>query len=200
MRQRKLAYAAACLCAAALITTVSIADDKKPALDQNAMMEVYMKAATPGPVHAEMAKMAGKWKLDVTSWMAPGAPPEKSTGTAEFKTILGGRFLQQEVKSEMGGMPFEGMGIEGYDNVSKERFGMWVDNMGTGGMVMKGKCGVGEKVCKFSGSYNDPMTGKAKRVREVLTMNNDNSFAFEMWGPDEAGKEFKVLQIVYTRG
>ena len=43
----------------------------------------------------ELAKMAGKWKLQVSSWMAPGAPPMKSEATAEFTSIMGGRFLQQ---------------------------------------------------------------------------------------------------------
>jgi hypothetical protein len=146
-----------------------------------------------------MKKMVGTWKIDVTSWMEPGAPPEKSTGTAEFKLLMDGRYLQQQVKSQMGGMPFEGMGIEGYDNVTKERFGFWIDNMGTGAMVARGKCGVGEKVCKFTGSYNDPLTGKAKNIREVITMNNDNSFTFEMFGPDNAGKDYKVMEILYTR-
>src|SRR5205809_778246 len=56
---------------------------------EQAMMEKYMKAATPGPEHQAMAKMAGKWNLKVTAWMAPGAPPQTSNGTAEFRSILG---------------------------------------------------------------------------------------------------------------
>src|SRR5205807_2748449 len=46
-----------------------------PSPEVQAMMEKYQKAATPGPEHQHMAKMAGKWKLAVTSWPAPGAPP-----------------------------------------------------------------------------------------------------------------------------
>ncbi len=30
------------------------------------------------------------------------------------------------------GMPFEGMGIDGYDNLAKQYVSTWVDNMGTG--------------------------------------------------------------------
>jgi len=37
------------------------------------------------------------------------------------------------------GMPFEGMGLDGYDNASKEYISIWIDNMGTGIMYMKGK-------------------------------------------------------------
>jgi serine/threonine protein kinase len=171
----------------------------KPAMDQTAMMEKYMKAATPGPEHQEMAKLAGTWKLDVTQWLTPGATPEKSTATAEFESILGGRYMQQKVHGEMGGQPFEGMGYEGFDNVSKERFGTWIDNMSTGSMLTHGKCAVGAKTCTLTGSMNDPLTGKLCKVREVITRKGDNSFTFDMYGPDQTGKEFQMMQIVYTR-
>lgn len=170
-----------------------------PAMDPNAMMAAYARAATPGPEHAEMAKMAGDWKLDVSSWMAPGAPPEKSTATAKFESILGGRYLRQTVDGTMGGQPFQGSGTEGFDNATKERWSTWVDNMGTGMMVSKGKCPAGAKTCTMHGSFSDPLSGKAMTCREVMTKNGDNSFTFDMYGPDPAGKEFHMMQIVYTR-
>jgi hypothetical protein len=146
-----------------------------------------------------MAKMAGNWKLAVTMWMAPGAPPAKSVGTAEFKPILGGRYLQQEVRGDMNGQAFEGLGVEGYDNVTKERFATWVDNMGTGAMITKGKCGTHAKKCTLKGKVPDPIAGKEVPVTETITMNDDNSFTFEMQGPGPDGKVFKTLEIVYTR-
>src|SRR5438105_4065574 len=123
-----------------IVSTAALADEPKKEMsaEEKAMMDKYMKAATPGPEHAQMAKMAGKWKLQVTSWMKPGAPPMKSDGTAEYRSIMGGRFLEQEVHGDMAGQPFEGRGVEGYDNVTKEHWGTWVDNMGTTTMLMKG--------------------------------------------------------------
>src|SRR5439155_6493988 len=82
------------------------ADTKAPpqmSAAEQEMMQKYMQAATPGPEHQRLAKLAGKWKLQFTSWFAPGAPPQKSEGTAEFKTVLGGRYVQQEVKGDMAG-------------------------------------------------------------------------------------------------
>ncbi len=171
----------------------------EPAMDERAVMEKYMKAALPGPEHEKMAKMAGKWKLAVTMWMAPGAPPQKSDATAEFKPILGGRYLQQEVRGNMNGQPFEGMGVEGYDNVTKERFGTWVDSMSTGAMVMKGKCAAGAKKCTLKGKVSDAIAGKEVPVSETVTVNDDNSFTFEMQGPGPDGKMFKTVEILYTR-
>src|SRR5260370_8178155 len=121
------------------------------------MMEKYTKAATPGPEHQQMAKMAGKWKLQVVAWMAPGAPPMKGYGTAEFRTILGGRYLEQEVHGSMGDQPFEGRGLEGFDNITKTRFGTWVDSMGTGPMVMKGKCAAAPKPRTLNGQTPHPL-------------------------------------------
>ena len=162
------------------------------------MMEKYMKAATPGPEHQAMAKLAGKWNLKVTAWMAPGAPPQTSTGTAEFRTILDGRFLEQVAHGDMGGMPFEGHGLEGYDNVTHERWGTWVDTMTTGVMVMKGKC-KDLKKCTTTGKISDAAAGKAVPVTTTTTMKDDNTMVMEMSGPGPGGKVFKTMEIVYTR-
>ena len=163
------------------------------------MMQKYMQAATPGPEHQKLAKLAGKWKLQVTSWFAPGAPPQKSDGTAEFKTILGGRYVQQEVKGEMGGQPFEGTGTMGFDNVTKERFATWTDSMSTGLMVMRGKCAADAKKCTTKGHMSDAVAGKEVPFSETTTMTDDDHFKFELRGPGPDGKQFKMLEIVYTR-
>jgi hypothetical protein len=158
-----------------------------------------MKAATPGPEHQKLAKMAGKWKLQVTSWMAPGAPPQKSEASAEFKPVLGGRYLQQEVKGNMMDQPFEGMGIEGFDNVTKERFATWVDNMSTGAMTVRGKCAADAKKCTLKGKVPDAVAGKEVPVSETVTMTDDDHFTFEMHGQGPGGKMFKMLEIAYSR-
>ena len=198
---KTLAIAAVLLAAAA-----ASADEPKaqaPALSpaEQAMMEKYTKAATPGPEHQQLAKLAGKWDLQVTSWMTPGGAPMKSQGTAEFKPILGGRFVQEEVHGDMGGQPFEGMGLEGFDNITKERIGTWVDNMGTGLMTTRGKCAAGAKKCTFKGRMPDAVAGKEVAVTETVTMTDDDHFTFEMYGPGPGpgGKTFKVLEIAYTR-
>lgn len=180
------------------------ADAAKPAAgapaaapNEKEMMEKYMKAATPGPEHAELAKMAGKWNLEVSMFMAPGAPAQKSKATATYTSVMGGRFLQQEVKGDMNGQPFEGMGLEGYDNVTKQYFASWVDNMGTGAMMTKGKCA--NKKCTMHGKVPDAVAGKEVNIQETITQTDDNHFTFVMWGPGPDGKLFKTLEIAYTR-
>jgi len=198
------------LAAALLLTVASAAPvraqdagtppgQKQPSAEEQAAMEKYMKAAAPGPEHQKLAKLAGKWKAQVTAWMAPGAPPEKSDGSVEFKPILGGRYLTQEFKGNMGGQPFEGMGIMGYDNVLKERFATWTDSMSTGLLVMRGKCAADAKKCTTKGQGSDAMAGKLVSFTETTTMTDDDHFTFELRGPGPDGKQYKLLEIAYTR-
>jgi hypothetical protein len=184
-----------------VIAASALAEEAKkaPSAEEQAAMEKYMKAATPGPEHQQMAKMAGKWKLQVTMWMAPGAPPTKSDGTAEFRPILGGRYLEEEVHGSMGDQPFEGRGVQGFDNVTKQHFGTWMDSMSTGPMVMRGKCGADGKKCAMKGKVSDAVAGKEVPVTSVMTAKDDNTYVFEMTAPAPDGKQFKTLEIVYTR-
>ena len=205
MTLAKMSAAAGCLALTAALAAWADEPAQKAkakpasAVDEKAIMEKYMKAAAPGAEHEKMGKMAGKWKLAVSMWMAPGAPAQKSEGTAEFKPILGGRYLQQEVRGDMNGQTFEGLGVEGFDNVTKERFATWVDNMGTGAMVVRGKCAADAKKCTLKGKVPDAIAGKEVPVTETVTMKDDDSFTFEMQGPGPDGKMFKTLEILYTR-
>src|SRR5688572_24590979 len=88
-------------CAAlALATGVASADDEKKAAgkpDEKAMMEAYAKASEPVEQHKQVLKRAGKWTINMKSWMDPKAPPSESAGTAEGKAVLGDRYLQTNV-------------------------------------------------------------------------------------------------------
>lgn len=184
-----------------VISAAALAEEAKkaPSSEEQAMMDKYMKAATPGPEHQRLAKMAGKWKMEVTAWMKPDSPPQKSEGTAEYRPVLGGRFLEQEVHGTMGDQPFEGRGLEGFDNVTKLYVGTWVDNMSTAPMVMKGKCAADGKKCTMKGKVADAIAGKEVPVTTVMIVKDDNNFTWQMMGPGPDGKPFKTLEIVYTR-
>ena len=163
-----------------------------------AEMEAWMKYMTPGPEHQQMASMTGEWNAAVKMWMAPGAPVNESTGTAKFRMILGGRFQVQEFAGNMMGMPFEGMGIGGFDNARREHFGTWTDSMGTGIMLARGKAD--EKgVVTCTGEMTDH-EGKAYAIREVITHKDADTMVFEMYMKGgEHKEEFRMMEITYTR-
>lgn len=189
-----------CLTLAVLAATIVVeAQEGQPDLPPGVtaeMMEAWQEAMAPGPEHREMAAMAGNWTFAGTFWMAPDAPPSKSTGTAVRELILDGRVLTEKVVSEMMGEPFEGFGMMGYDNVAKEYWGTWNDNMGTGIMLSTGRCEKG--VCEFTGTYNDAMVGGQKTVRMTYRHQPDRE-VHAMYDRKPDGTEYKTMELVYTR-
>jgi len=189
------------LLATLLVCATVIAQDKPAAKKMEmdpAMMEAMMKAAMPGPAHKALDGMVGSWDTKVTSWMMPGGDPMTSAGTSENKWVMGGRYVEQRFKGDMMGMPFEGLGYSGYDNVKKQYFGTWIDNMSTGMMTSVGTGG-DAKTMNFKGTYADPMTGKDVTCDEKVTMVDADHMIFEMWGPGPDGKNFKMMEIAYSR-
>ena len=92
----------------------------QPAYDKDAMMKKWMEAASAGENHKRLNDFAGSWETSSSMLMeGPGKPPTVSKGTAEVKWIMDGRFLLQEAKGEMMGKPWTGMGITGYDNITR---------------------------------------------------------------------------------
>ncbi|MCH8147983.1 MAG: DUF1579 domain-containing protein [Planctomycetes bacterium] len=185
-----------------------LAQDKKPEGqpgddEMAAMMDVFMKYATPGKHHDHLKTLAGKWKTSMRFRMSPDAPWNESTGECESEWILGGRFLQSKVKSppsEAIPYPFEGFGLLGYDNLAKGYISVWTDTFLTGVMVFTGSCDASGKVITLAGEFADPRKGGAmSKERWVYRIINENKFIFEMWSPGEDGKEFRHGEITYTR-
>ncbi len=168
-------------------------------LDSATMMKNWMAYMTPGDVHKMMASWNGTWSGDITMWQAPGAPAQKSKGTTVNKMMMGGRYQVSNHTGNMMGMPFEGMGTLAYDNDKKIFINTWVDNMGTGIMKMEGPWDEANKTITLTGTSIDPMSGKDMAVKETFKVVDDKTQLMEMFGPGPDGKEFKMMEIKFTR-
>lgn len=166
--------------------------------EEQAAQKAWMEYSTPGPVHQMLAKADGDWTYEMTGWMAPDAPPMKSSGTSTNRMILGGRYQESRHNGTFMNMPFEGVALTGYDNAKKAFVSSWMDNMGTGIMNMEGKYDEASKTITLTGKCIDPMTGKDMEIREVMQWLNDKSQKMEMYTKMD-GKEFKSMEITYTR-
>lgn len=167
------------------------------AQDQEAMMEEWQKAMTPGPEHKMLSNMVGEWNGDISMWMEPGQPPQTSKGTVKYESIFDGRYIVGNFTGNMMGMPFSGMEISGYDNVKKVFFSSWYDNMGTGVMYVEGTFDKATNTGHYTGETLDPMGNKMK-VREVVTIIDKDHSKFEMY-MDAGTGEMKSMEISYTR-
>jgi len=183
-----------------LAASVTMAKDKKheKQMDQQAEMEAYMKLATPGEPHKLFATLAGSWTTTTKEWMEPGKPPTESTGTAEMKMLLDGRFLYQEYTSQMMGQPFSGIGIDGYDNLRKKYVTTWIDTWGTGIFQMEGTASADGKTITLNGRHDEPGGGYMTH-RAVWKIVDGDTQTFDMYGTHQGGKEMKVLEITYNR-
>lgn len=168
-------------------------------MDPKAMMEAFEKAGTPGEPHRKLDVFVGNWDVKIKTWMAPGTPPAESTGTAENRWVLGGRYLEQKFQGSFMDQPFTGIGYTAYDNVKKHYLGTWMDSMSTGIMVTAGVADETGKIMKFTGTMDDPMSGKSIRLEEKIVVLDKDRHLFEMWSPAPDGKMYKSMEILYTR-
>lgn len=168
--------------------------------DSVAMQKAWTEYATPTEPHKKMASESGTWTEDLTFWMSPDDKnPQKYTATAEFKMLLNGRYQEQRHKGKMMGMDFEGISTLAYNNASGEYTSTWIDNMGTGMMIASGKYDEASKSTTFLGEMIDPMTKKSKKVRQVVTIIDDNTQKMESFDEAPNGKEFKSMEILMKR-
>lgn len=197
MRNLQLIISVICL---TIFTILAIAKEK-PAhkgMDPQAMMDLYKKMATPGAPHKLFASLAGSWDTKTKEWMMPNKPPVESTGTVEMKMLLDGRFLQQDWNGQMMGQPYTGIGITGYDNVSKRYVTTWLDTMSTGMFTMEGTANSNGKVITLRGEHPEP-GGSVMTHRAIWKIVDDKNQTFEMYGAHHGTKETKMMEIIYTR-
>ena len=196
---RLLSVTAITLCIA-LIVSPALAKDKKAGkpMDKEAMMELWKQRGTPGEPHKLFATLAGSWATATKEWMEPGKPAIESSGTAEMKMLLDGRFLYQEFNGQMMGQPFNGIGIDAYDNMKKKYVTAWMDSMGTGIFLMEGTASPDGKTITLRGSHPEPGGGQMTH-RAVWKIIDANNQTFDMYGAHHGQKEMKVLEITYQR-
>lgn len=204
---KKVILTAAVLCATGL-SSVATADENNATNSMTtpdpASMQKMMENATPGEVHEALAKLAGKWTYVAKNRMMPEAPEQESKGISENKLIIGGRFLQQTIKGEfeMNGqaMPFEGLGLMGFDKQSGQYQAVWMDNMSTAMMISnEGSYDSETKTFTDSARFFCPMRGHEIDSKSKTVIVDDNTYTFSMYSPDENGEMFEGMTITYNR-
>jgi hypothetical protein len=164
-------------------------------------LQACMAAGTPGEMHKKLGKEVGKWQGKHTMWMAPGAAPVTSECTATVTPLMDGRFVQTEFNGEIPGMgPYNGLGVTGFDNVSKKFQATWLDNHSTGIMIGTGEISDDGKTLTWKYECSCPITKKPTEMRQVETYSSPTSKKMEMFGTDpKSGKEFKMMSIELTK-
>ena len=167
------------------------------AMTQEQMMELWQKWATTDEHHKELAWFVGKW--DVEARMMGSTTPEK--GTVEFKWIMEGRWLAQDYKGTLMGMPYQGYGISGFDRVKKKWVETWVSNMDTAMLRFEGTVvDPTGKVKSLYGTLDEWTTGEHdKPIRGTTRKIDADHFVHELWDLGIGAEVKVVLEFSYTR-
>lgn len=160
--------------------------------------DAWMRSATPNEHHARLHELVGEWEARATFWMEPGASPIQSDGACINESILGGRWINMRYTCDFMGMPYEGTGVFGFDNLAGEYVGNWLDSMCTQMMVHRGKPGSNAARIEMRGTSRDPK-GVEAPTRNLTTIHSKDRHTYEMFRTPPGKPEFRSGIIEYTR-
>jgi hypothetical protein len=153
----------------------------------------------PGEHHEHLDRLAGTWEFTAQIWVPGQDDPVESSGTLSSVWILAGRFLRTELTSTFMGQPYEGVGIDGYDNAAGHYVATWVESTGTAMSTLEGACDTEGRVRTMNTATRDPASGETLEIKSVTTVLNDNSYMYESFVVGSDGTEVKQLELVARR-
>jgi hypothetical protein len=191
-RQRTLLGGVVLVAATALITgqVVSQVASRQAAEDPGA----------PSVHHEILNRIAGKWEHSISLWRSPGADPESIVMEADYRWILGGRFLRGVYTGYIEGAYFEARDVVGYDNLRGEYQSLWVDNEATGFTLATGRYDKRQNALILEGTQ-DNLEKKVKDepFRFIYRFGDEKSMTIEVHVPGPDGKMFRRVEVKATR-
>ena len=146
----------------------------------------------PGPEHEKMKELAGTW--DAVMKMAG----QESKATAIYKSICGGMWLESDFEGDIGGMKFQGHGLDGYDQRKKKYVGVWVDSLTSAPLNFEGSMDPKTKLIVMTGESVGP-DGKPQKFKNTTAHKDKDNFTFKMYMVQPDGKEELAFTIEYSR-
>lgn len=162
------------------------------------LLKAMADAGQPGPEHKKLEPLIGDWTFTLKMWSAPNQPPAELQGTVKRRWIMGGRFVQESVKGECDGKPFEGMGLWGYDS-AQEKFTI-VRACGLCGTISSGVNAVDASGTRFECATEGrcPLTGETITGRDEVIIESDDKIVMNVF-KNVGGQEVKAMEIVSIR-
>ncbi len=158
----------------------------------SAALSLAQEPEKPGPEHEKLQQFVGTWD----AVMDMGG--QKSKATATYKSICGGMWVASDFEGDLGGMKFQGHGIDGYDQKAKKYVGIWVDSMSSTPLRMEGNMDPKTKKMVMTGESRGP-DGQPQKFKATTEFKDKDHFHFTMAmsGPD--GQDITAFTIDYTR-
>jgi hypothetical protein len=173
----------------------------EPRVPPEEVTKALEKYGTPGPEHVFLKKFEGKYDVRLRGTFDPAEPMSETMGTCEDKVILGGLFLREEFDGEcpFTHKPLHGVGITGFDNASRKYQSSYINSLGSGIFTSEGTADSAGKILTFHGTRPNLLTGELMKVRSVVRVVDEKTSIYEEFVPGKDGREFKSLEITYTK-
>lgn len=194
-----LAFAALILVGATAVTTWAIAQEPgQEPMDEAAAMMKMMELAAPGKQHQQLMARAGDWTVAARMRMGPDAPWSDMEMKVKSQAALGGRWLIHKVSGSMGGMPFDGLQIEGYNNLKQQYEALWTDSMSTWFVTSAGQMDE-HGALEMKGVMVDFVTPEGRPYRSVTTYQDADHFRTVMYDTIPPVGDVEMMTMDFTR-
>jgi len=145
-------------------------------------------------------QLVGEWDVDQKMFLPGAAEPLISTMTSTTKWILDGKHLQENLKGEVMGEPYEGMGITSYDKYNGRYNFFWADSMGTASMMASGFPSADGGAIEAFGTMDEPsMHLRGKTFKFLLRAVDEDTHVFEIHDMHIGGDNTMVMELTYNR-
>lgn len=144
----------------------------------------------PGPEHKKLQELVGTW--DAVMEMNG----EKSKSTVVYKSICGGMWVASDFEGDLGGLKYQGHGLDGYDQNKKEYVGIWVDSMSSAPMQLRGNYNKEKDLLVMTGESIGP-DGAPQKVKTTTSMKDKDHMTFKFFMADNADQP--MFTIEYSR-
>ena len=152
----------------------------------------------PVEAHEKINPFVGTFRAVVKFWMEGQC--FESTGTMVNHWILGGRYLAQDYQGDQQDGPFpefQGRGYWGFNTMTNQYEGLWIDNASTMMQMEKGDVDGDGKVWTMMGEMESPQ-GKTQK-ESIITLISDDEHKMEMFFLFPGKEKVKTMEIHYTR-
>jgi len=162
-------------------------------------MKRWKDACTPGPAHKDLARFLGSWDTE-TVILGMGPEPTTTKGTAEWKWLFEGRWIQMTSSGELMGRPYHNQMIMGYDNFRQKYTTAGVDDLQTTLTTSEGNFDQSRQALITYGKIDEPMTGEIEKTfKSVWRFDGPDKFTHEVHDLAIGETNTKVFEVVYTR-
>ena len=152
----------------------------------------------PRPEHQYLRRFEGDWDF-VAKATLPGGAVREMKGTCHSRLACSGTWLVSEARSEFQGLPYEAIGLLGYDAPAKKYVATWID-LAKGFLdPMVGEVNEEDRLVTVGPIVDPSQPSRRIQARGTFLPFGDDSFDYVEELEDGQGGWTPWLRTTYTR-